>query len=96
VKSQFQNLPFKFNLQRYIVDAAVPVWVNEVCGDGVCSEPFEFLAYGRFGCRSDCGVNANLTTVLLQVRADFRDDLYSPLAGIAPFTTTFCCSKITT
>ena len=61
----------------WLVETAFPVWVDEVCGDGTCNEPFEFPAYGRFGCRADCGSNANLTTMLLQVRADFRDDLYS-------------------
>ena len=74
----------------WLVDAALPVWVNELCGDGTCNEPFEFPAYGRFGCRSDCGVNTNLTTVLLQVRADFRDDLYSPLALMSAASWNLC------
>lgn len=30
-------------------------WVDPVCGDGVCEAPFEFAAFGRFGCRADCG-----------------------------------------
>jgi hypothetical protein len=50
-----------------------------VCGDGECNEPFEFPAYGRFGCRPDCGSAKNLATVLIQVKADFRDDFISPV-----------------
>ena len=65
---------------EWLVQTTMPVWVDETCGDGTCNEPFEFPAYGRFGCRADCGMNTNLTTMLLQVRADFRDDLYSARA----------------
>lgn len=31
------------------------MWKDPVCGDGLCEAPFEFAAYGRFGCRADCG-----------------------------------------
>ena len=48
-------------------------WVDETRRPGR-NEPFEFPAYGRFGC-ADCSMNTT-TTMLLQVRADFRDDLY--------------------
>uniref|UniRef100_A0A7S0STQ1 LamG-like jellyroll fold domain-containing protein n=1 Tax=Mantoniella antarctica TaxID=81844 RepID=A0A7S0STQ1_9CHLO len=74
----------------WLVHAAIPVWVNEVCGDGVCNEPFEYPAYGRFGCRSDCGTNTRLVTMLLQIRADFRDDLYSPLALMTAASWNMC------
>ena len=74
----------------WLVDAAFPVWVNEVCGDGVCNAPVEYAAYGRFGCRPDCGVESKLTTMLLQVRADFRDDLYSPLALMSAASWNLC------
>jgi hypothetical protein len=74
----------------WLVETAFPVWVDEVCGDGTCNEPFEFPAYGRFGCRADCGSNTNLTTMLLQVRADFRDDLYSPRALMSAAAWNLC------
>ena len=74
----------------WLAQTAEPVWVDEVCGDGTCTEPFEFPAYGRFGCRADCGVNTNLTTMLLQVRADFRDDLYSPRALMSAASWNLC------
>ena len=78
------------DILNWLVGTAYPVWIDEVCGDGVCNEPFEFPAYGRFGCRSDCGPNTNLTTVLIQVRADFRDDLYSPRALMSSATWNLC------
>ena len=28
-----------------------PAWVDPVCGDGNCEYPWEFPAWGRFGCR---------------------------------------------
>jgi hypothetical protein len=74
----------------WLAETAFPVWVDEVCGDGTCNEPFEFPAYGRFGCRADCGSNTNLTTMLLQVRADFRDDLYSPRALMSAAAWNLC------
>ncbi len=50
------------------------IWVDPVCGDGVCETPFEFAAYGRFGCRADCGQLAqiqNLTTLQIDLYYDF-------------------------
>ena len=64
----------------WVVTAVAPVWVNTVCGDGACDAPFEFPAYGRFGCRADCGVERSLSTIMLNVRANFMDDTYSPSA----------------
>ena len=31
------------------------VFVNPVCGDGVCNLPTEYPGFGRFGCIPDCG-----------------------------------------
>ena len=28
-----------------------PTWVDPVCGDGNCEYPWEFPAWGRFGCK---------------------------------------------
>ena len=78
------------DILNWLVGTAYPVWIDEVCGDGVCNEPFEFPSYGRFGCRSDCGPNTNLTTVLIQVRADFRDDLYAPRALMSAASWNLC------
>ncbi|KAK9819873.1 hypothetical protein WJX72_003501 [[Myrmecia] bisecta] len=50
------------------------VWVDPICGDGICETPFEFASYGRFGCRADCGKLAeiqNLTTVQIDLYYDF-------------------------
>jgi hypothetical protein len=62
------------------VEAVEPVWQSTVCGDGTCNNPFEFPSYGRFGCRPDCGAASDLTNVLVQIKADFRDDFTSELA----------------
>uniref|UniRef100_A0A7S3R7G2 Uncharacterized protein n=1 Tax=Dunaliella tertiolecta TaxID=3047 RepID=A0A7S3R7G2_DUNTE len=49
----------------------LPIWQDPVCGDGTCQQPWEFPAWGRFGCRADCGVNLNTTTISLSINADF-------------------------
>jgi len=65
-----------------------------VCGDGECAAPFEFPAYGRLGCRADCGVAPRLATVMLNVRADFRDDSNSPLALASAASWNMCRSGL--
>ena len=55
-----------------------------MCGDGVCERPFEYAAYGRFGCRADCGRLQdiqNLTAVQIDLQFDF-----SHPAGSIPAT----------
>ena len=46
----------------------------------MCSTPFEFAAYGRFGCRADCGklpeVQA-LTTLQIDLYYDFSHPVHS-------------------
>ena len=32
-----------------------PVWTEVVCGDNRCQAPYETPAFGRFGCKADCG-----------------------------------------
>jgi hypothetical protein len=49
----------------------IPIWKDPVCGDGNCEWPWEFPAWGTFGCRADCGLNDNTTNIVLNVRADF-------------------------
>lgn len=49
----------------------LPIWKDPVCGDGTCEWPWEFPAWGRFGCRADCGTNPNTTSIAVNVRADF-------------------------
>jgi hypothetical protein len=56
----------------YIGNRAVaPVFTDPVCGDGRCEAPWEFPAWGPFGCRADCGVQPNTTAVLVAVTGDF-------------------------
>jgi hypothetical protein len=48
-----------------------PTWTDLVCGDGRCEAPWEFPAWGPFGCRADCGAQPNTSAVLVTVSADF-------------------------
>uniref|UniRef100_A0A061REY9 Polycystin cation channel family n=3 Tax=Tetraselmis sp. GSL018 TaxID=582737 RepID=A0A061REY9_9CHLO len=48
-----------------------PTWKDPVCGDQKCEYPWEFPAYGRFGCKADCGMQQNLTRILVVVQHDF-------------------------
>jgi hypothetical protein len=50
-----------------------PIWKDPVCGDNKCEWPWEFPAYGPFGCRADCGMNPNVTSVVVAVSADFTN-----------------------
>lgn len=48
-----------------------PIWTDPICGDGSCESPWEFPAWGRFGCHADCGMQTNLTSIAVSVNADF-------------------------
>ncbi|WIA30648.1 hypothetical protein OEZ86_000722 [Tetradesmus obliquus] len=48
-----------------------PVWKDPVCGDSRCEAPWEFPAWGPFGCQADCGLNPNTTKVIVALSADF-------------------------
>ncbi|CAI5535095.1 unnamed protein product [Closterium sp. Naga37s-1] len=41
------------------------LWADLPCGDGTCDRPFQFPAFGRFGCHADCGTFPNLTAVII-------------------------------
>ena len=49
----------------------LPIWKDPICGDGNCEWPWEYPAWGPFGCQADCGTNANTTSIVVNVRADF-------------------------
>lgn len=38
---------------------------------GQCEWPWEFPAYGRFGCESDCGRDLNTTNIAVNIKANF-------------------------
>ena len=42
------------------------VFVDAICGDGICSET-EFPGFGRFGCTADCGSYQNVTAVTIDL-----------------------------
>lgn len=64
-----------------ISDLVEKVWVDSICGDGVCEyNSVEYPAFGtRFGCSTDCGLYSdgkNLTQVEVAVQPVFgRNDL---------------------
>eukprot|EP00775_Hariotina_reticulata_P008222 gene8221-8414_t len=48
-----------------------PSWKDPVCGNSKCEAPWEFPAWGPFGCQADCGRNPNTTKVVVSINADF-------------------------
>lgn len=62
------------------------IWVDPVCGDGVCETPFEYASYGRFGCRADCGKLSeiqNLTTLQIDLYFDFTHPTTSIASSVS-------------
>ena len=61
------------------------VWVDPICGDGICEAPFEFASYSHFGCRADCGKLQNiqnLTTIQIDLYFDFTHPVGSIPASV--------------
>ncbi|KAF6259437.1 hypothetical protein COO60DRAFT_1688690 [Scenedesmus sp. NREL 46B-D3] len=59
----FQASSFKSDIK--------PIWKDPVCGNNKCEAPWEFPAWGPFGCQADCGLNPNTTKVIVALSADF-------------------------
>ena len=73
----------------WLDETLTAIWVDPVCGDGVCETPFEYASYGRFGCRADCGKLSeiqNLTTLQIDLYFDFDH----PTTSIA---SSVCCCE---
>ena len=63
------------------------VWVDPVCGDGICEAPWEFASYSTFGCRADCGRLQdiqNLTKLQIDLYWDFSHPVGSIPASVSP------------
>ena len=65
---------------RYIYDwltehMAEPLWTEAPCRDSVCQAPYEFPAFGRFGCKADCGMATNLITLVIHIQSRFGNSL---------------------
>jgi hypothetical protein len=68
-----------------------PIWTDPVCGDGRCEPPWEFLAWGPFGCRADCGRQPNVSRVILAVSGNFlRHASLSPRTLMAAVRWNLC------
>ncbi|KAL3132313.1 hypothetical protein ABBQ32_008891 [Trebouxia sp. C0010 RCD-2024] len=61
------------------------IWVDPVCGDGVCETPFEYASYGRFGCRADCGKLSEIQNLTI-LQIDLYFDFTHPTTSIASST----------
>jgi len=57
------------------------VWVDPVCGDGICESPWEFASYSRFGCRADCGKLQDIQN-LTKIQVDLNWDFGHPLGSL--------------
>eukprot|EP00959_Pyramimonas_sp_CCMP1952_P452868 9467298-Pyramimonas_sp.AAC.3 len=50
-------------------------FLDPVCGDDKCEDPFEFAFYGRFGCKADCGTLGDydqVTPIQVDLYYDFH------------------------
>ncbi|CAI7792460.1 unnamed protein product [Closterium sp. NIES-53] len=43
------------------------LWRDPACGTGSCDRPFQYPAFGRFGCQADCGIFPNLTSIVIRL-----------------------------
>ncbi|CAI5512458.1 unnamed protein product [Closterium sp. Naga37s-1] len=48
------------------------LWADFTCGDGTCNRPFQYPAFGRFGCQADCGTFPNLTSVVVHLSSQLH------------------------
>lgn len=65
----------------WLKNAITSVWVDPVCGDGVCESPWEFASYSSFGCQADCGKLQNVEN-LTQVQIDLKWNFGHPLGSV--------------
>lgn len=63
------------------------VWNDPVCGDGVCTTPFEDPAFGPFGCLADCGPStAGTSKVVVRLEASYgANSLTTPIMQARSF-----------
>ncbi|KAK3274662.1 hypothetical protein CYMTET_17162 [Cymbomonas tetramitiformis] len=61
------DVPFMEWLKTQVLD----VWMEEECGNGICNQPDEFPAWGRFGCKADCGMDLGTLPVMVYLETDF-------------------------
>lgn len=50
------------------------IWQDASCGNGICERPDEYMAFGRFGCLSDCGANPNVSEIVMTISNDFSSE----------------------
>ena len=63
-------------LYEWLSESVVePIWTEAPCGDGVCSAPYEFPAFGRFGCKADCGSATNIISFVIHIQTRFGNSI---------------------
>lgn len=85
-RGSLQNSLSAFDLNHPHYAVAQAVWVDPVCGDGVCESPWEFASYSSFGCRADCGKLQdvqNLTSIQVDLAWNFGHPLGSTPAAVS-------------
>lgn len=66
------HAPVRPQVLAYLGNRVVrPAWTDPACGDGRCEAPWEFPAWGPFGCCPDCGQHPNTSRLLVSVSGDF-------------------------
>ena len=81
IKERIQSLAIVEQwIEKTLIDG---VFVDPVCGDGLCERPLEYPSIfdGRFGCSQDCGVYPNTTVAQIEFTVDEADSQLISGAG---------------
>eukprot|EP00899_Mesostigma_viride_P012768 jgi/Mesvir1/21492/Mv03939-RA.3 len=76
VVSEFRNATLVYDWLEGLVEN---VWVDPICGNGVCDVPVEEAAYSRLGCQEDCGWRVDLQKITIDLSypfASMKDDIF--------------------
>ena len=99
-----KSMQSRDEIYAWLSNTLQAVWVDPLCGDGICEAPWEFASYSNFGCRADCGQLQNvqnLTVIQIDLKWDFSHPLGSvpasslmqqTLWNLAPFETSYSTS----
>ncbi|CAI5517575.1 unnamed protein product [Closterium sp. Naga37s-1] len=67
IKSSHTHRPVCSSLPPLSPPPLQKLWRDPTCGSGTCDRPFQYPAFGRFGCEADCGIFPNLTSVVIRL-----------------------------
>ena len=76
LKPRIRSTQDLYYLYEWLSESVVePIWTEAPCGDGVCSAPYEFPAFGRFGCKADCGSATNIISFVIHIQTRFGNSI---------------------